>query len=288
MTPKDALIELLDRVAALQGSPALLNTDELGQWPGEAIATMKAQKLITRTRPANSAICPGCERECVMPVHVLSDKAREPAAFIVCDKRSDINRVPVSVARLEQWQASGDAIADLLAGLLGLQRASMGDASAGRWEVGVFRGTKHASHLILLTGEKLTLTLGGHSIALAEVLALAGDGFKVDRKRLANLVDQPNPVPKAKASQKKPTATTEGLEIGSAEWRSQTARNAANALHDQPGGSRDKQQQIRNIWATGKYSSRDRCAEEECAALDMSYSAARKALRNTPEPKPTT
>ncbi len=62
------------------------------------------------------------------------------------------------------------------------------------------------------------------------------------------------------------------------------ARNAANALHDQPGGSRDKQEQIRDLWASGKYTSRDLCAEQECAALDMSFSAARKALRNTPEP----
>lgn len=73
-------------------------------------------------------------------------------------------------------------------------------------------------------------------------------------------------------------------EIGSPEWRSQNARKAANTRHDQPGGSRDKQRRIREIWATGKYSSRDRCAEEECAALGMSYSAARRALRNTPDP----
>jgi hypothetical protein len=76
--------------------------------------------------------------------------------------------------------------------------------------------------------------------------------------------------------------------VGSPEWRSQTARNAANTRHDQPGGSRDKQRQIRDIWASGKYSSRDRCAEEECAALNMSISAARRALRNTPDPTPST
>ena len=61
-------------------------------------------------------------------------------------------------------------------------------------------------------------------------------------------------------------------------------RVAANALHDKPGGSRKKIAVIRGIWASGKYTSRDECAEQECAALDMSYSAARKALRNTPNP----
>ena len=61
-------------------------------------------------------------------------------------------------------------------------------------------------------------------------------------------------------------------------------RVAANALHDKPGGSREKIAAIRDLWASGKYSSRDLCAEQECAHLDMSLSAARKALRNTPKP----
>lgn len=72
--------------------------------------------------------------------------------------------------------------------------------------------------------------------------------------------------------------------VGSAMWRSQNAQTAANALHDKPGGSRDKQNQIRTIWASGKYSSRNICAEQECAGLNMSYDAARKALTNTPDP----
>lgn len=61
-------------------------------------------------------------------------------------------------------------------------------------------------------------------------------------------------------------------------------KKAADALHSAPGGSRTKQQAMRDAWATGKCTSRDRCAEEECGALDMSFSAARKALRNTPDP----
>lgn len=70
--------------------------------------------------------------------------------------------------------------------------------------------------------------------------------------------------------------------IGSQQWRSQNAQAAANARHDKAGGSRDKQRQIREIWKTGKYDNRDLCAEEECAALRMSFSAARNALKNIP------
>jgi hypothetical protein len=61
-------------------------------------------------------------------------------------------------------------------------------------------------------------------------------------------------------------------------------RAAANTLHNKPGGSRQKVAAIRNLWASGKYSSRDLCAEQECAHLAMSFSAARKALRNAPKP----
>ena len=35
MTPEDAFIELLDRVAALQGAPALINADELASGPAK-------------------------------------------------------------------------------------------------------------------------------------------------------------------------------------------------------------------------------------------------------------
>ena len=76
--------------------------------------------------------------------------------------------------------------------------------------------------------------------------------------------------------------------VGSPNWRRASGKKAVEARHNQPGGSREKRQRIQDIWASGKYSSRDRCAEEECAALDMSFTAARKALRNTPDPDRTT
>ena len=191
MTPEVALVELLERVGAQHGSAVIVSDNELNAWPGAAVAAMKAQGLLTKARPATSAICPGCERECVMPVHVLTDKAREPEAFIVCDKRSDINRVTVPVRCLEQWQASGDSIAALLSGLLGLHRSEASSTDASRWEVGMLKGTKHSSHLVLVADSKLTLSLAGHSVPLADMLTLEGDALKVDRRTLARLVDQP-------------------------------------------------------------------------------------------------
>jgi hypothetical protein len=61
------------------------------------------------------------------------------------------------------------------------------------------------------------------------------------------------------------------------------AKHAAVMKNSKPDGNYDKHNKIRSIWASGKYTSRDICAEQECAALSMSFSAARKALRNTPD-----
>ena len=68
------------------------------------------------------------------------------------------------------------------------------------------------------------------------------------------------------------------------DWFSERARLAANARHDKPGGAREKQAMLLAEWKTGKYKTKDKCAEKAGRALGMSYDAARKVLR-TPRNK---
>jgi len=69
--------------------------------------------------------------------------------------------------------------------------------------------------------------------------------------------------------------------------KSLAAKNAADVRHNLPGGSRDLKNQLLNIWATGKYSSRDICAEQEYSELGYkSLKTARNALLNSPDPSP--
>lgn len=75
----------------------------------------------------------------------------------------------------------------------------------------------------------------------------------------------------------------EGQVRGRDVQRKNVARKGGEALHLKL-GSNEKWRLIQEAWASGKYSTRDNCAEEECDALKMSYSTARKALRNTPNP----
>lgn len=70
------------------------------------------------------------------------------------------------------------------------------------------------------------------------------------------------------------------------ESQSRNGLNAANIRHDKPGGSREKRKNICELWATGNYTNRDICADEEYAALGISRKTARTALINTPEPSP--
>jgi hypothetical protein len=191
MKPEEALSELLARLGVSRGEPVLISEQELSDWPAQAVQAMKSQKLLVKAEPASSAVCPGCEQECVMRVETLTHRTLGPESFIVCDKRDDINRVRVPSSLLEQWQSSGLAIADHLAGLLGLRRPDAGDTSAGRWEIGMLKGKKGSSHLVLLADDRLGLTLAGHSIALADVLTLEGMGFKLDKQTLVRLVDKP-------------------------------------------------------------------------------------------------
>lgn len=81
-------------------------------------------------------------------------------------------------------------------------------------------------------------------------------------------------------------STKKQLEAESKELaQSLLGQAGAEALHSQPGGSRDKRAQILAIWRTGKYTTKTRCASEEHEALGMSYDTAMKALREPRKPK---
>lgn len=69
--------------------------------------------------------------------------------------------------------------------------------------------------------------------------------------------------------------------------RHKSAAHAANERHNQPGGYRELHAKVRAAWASGEYTSRDDCAGKVHRAIGLSLSAARRALRGTPEPTRT-
>lgn len=81
-----------------------------------------------------------------------------------------------------------------------------------------------------------------------------------------------------------PVAKTYQQVIQKERQATKRAKTAADARFNKPGGSREKKAAILAMWASGKYSSRDICAEQECSVLGMSFSTARKALIGTANP----
>jgi hypothetical protein len=189
MTPIDALFELLGRVGAHPGSAVLVNAKELHQWPSAAVKAMKSQKLILKARPARSATCPGCEQNCVMPVDNLPEKEGASSSFIVCDKRSDTNRVPVSPERLIQWQCSVDSVSEFVATILDLRSPSRRTDNAGRREIGMFFGNKRGQMLCLEANGIVTLVAGNDKIPMAELMEFREGKYFLNDAMIRQMVD---------------------------------------------------------------------------------------------------
>ena len=190
MTPQTALIELLERVGASQGSAVLVNDEELTQWPMAGVVAMKTQGLLAKTKPASSAICPGCEHECVMPVNIIPAKENLPArAFISCDKRSNISRVPVSFEKLNQWQCTIDFLCRFIAISLGLRRSNKQPASNDLWNIGIVTDDKRSQMLCLQTNGELILVVGNNEIPLTELIKYHNGSYSLENALIRPLMD---------------------------------------------------------------------------------------------------
>lgn len=190
MTPQAALIELFERVGASQDNAVLVNDEDLTQWPIAAVAAMKIQGLLAKTKPASSAICPGCERDCVMPVHIIPAKENSAArAFISCDKRSDISRVPVAFEKLNQWQCTIDSVCQFIAACLGLRRSNKQTASNDLWNIGIATDDKRSQMLCLQTNGELILVVGNNEIPLTELIKYHNGAYSLENALIRQLMD---------------------------------------------------------------------------------------------------
>lgn len=189
MTPIDAVLDIMERVGASQGNPVLINEEELLGWPGAAVKALKSQKIIVKARPATSAICPGCEENCVMAVHTIGGGTDKQCSFIVCDKRNDTNRVPVAPEGLIQWRCNGDLVCDFIAAGLDLRITKKQTDSAGRREIGIVRGEKRSQMLCLETSGMLTLVVGSGKIPLADLIKFDKGEYTLDTVSIQRLAD---------------------------------------------------------------------------------------------------
>lgn len=190
MNGGDALVVLLNRVAAGGGEPVHFTECELAEWPAGAVAQLKAAGLLVKGPPADVVSCPGCEENCAMPVESATTAGGKFRAFVVCDRRDDVVRVPIPGDSLEQWTCSPERVANALARLLGTRRNDSGGVIE-RWDLGVLKGAKGSAHVVLGVDSGLRLAIAGHSLRVADVLELGDRGLTLDRRALTRCVDSP-------------------------------------------------------------------------------------------------
>ena len=189
MSPEAILIELLDRVGASRDHTIRISSRELAGWPADSVTALKFQRLLRRTRPATSTICPGCEQQCAMPVYTVVDPP-DRSSFVVCDKRGDINRVPIEPERLTRWQSSADAVCDFVADCLGLRPSRKRIERDGLVQIGMATGDERRQMLCLRrTQWELELVAGDGAIALTDVVVFRRGRYGLRKPEIRQLVD---------------------------------------------------------------------------------------------------
>lgn len=189
MTPEAALIELLGRVGARLGESVTVSTEELNQWPAAAVSALKSQGLLLKARPAKSVICDGCEQDCSMPVQTVTRANGSVTSFVVCDKRSDTNRVPIPAARLALWRCDAQTVCGFVAACLGLQQTTVQPSEPGLLPIGIARGNKRTQMLCLRVQGQLALVVGTDAMPLADVVGFENGGFTLDHAVVHQMVD---------------------------------------------------------------------------------------------------
>ncbi|MCY3757405.1 MAG: hypothetical protein OXG96_06745 [Acidobacteria bacterium] len=180
--PKTVFLDLVSRVGASPAGEVRVSSHELARWPGEAVSALKSQKLIRRARRAPSTVCQGCGRQCAMPVERGTDPSMP---WIVCDKRGDINRVPVSADRLAQWRTSTGILGRFVAEGLSLRWRGPNVAEAGALEIGKVAGRKLK---LRIEGESALVTVTS-ALALPKVLVFGDGGFGLEQSRIRRWLD---------------------------------------------------------------------------------------------------
>jgi len=209
MSPEDALAELFARVGTNSGAATLVSGNELAEWPAAAVAAMKSQKLIVKARSPAGVVCPGCERQCAMPLHIVTNESSGAvSAFVVCDKRDDINRVPIPAGLRTLWRCDMRRVCVFVATSLGLRSPADTTSDGGLTRIGVARGGKRSQMLCLRAGGDLSLVAAENSLPLAEAIVFQRGSYALDAAVVRQMVDA------ARSADERHTPTTVRREAG--------------------------------------------------------------------------
>ena len=124
-----------------------------------------------------------------MPVHTVTRTSAPASSFVVCDKRSDINRVPVPAARLAQWRCDAQTVCGFIAASLGMTQTTIQPSEDGLLPIGMACGNKSTQMLCLRVHGHLALAVGATALPLADVVGFENGSFTLDQTVIRQLVD---------------------------------------------------------------------------------------------------
>lgn len=186
----DVLHELIRHLE--DGGNGILSWEQVREWPDGAIEAFQQAGWIKPAEAATSVECLGCEHNCFMPVHVLPAANDRPTrAFVACDRRDDMGRVPTSLVCLQQWRLSEGQVARWIARALGLRGRTEKDHLTGMIRIGTIQGRKRVGNIVLTTTAPASLRAAGHALTLSEIVFLGGNQPTIDRDAVMDLVDRP-------------------------------------------------------------------------------------------------
>ena len=195
-SPETVLIDLGARLCISPNRNLRIDSRELNRCAGKAVKALKAQNILRKARPACSTVCPGCERQCRMPVHGESRPPRQATgmkgpepSFILCDKRGDINRVPVSTDRLTHWQADAAGLVRFIAGALSLSGSGQRPQEGDEPGAGMVCGRSRGRVVGLRMDDELKFVAGSSELPFSEVLHFREDRYGLEETRIRRWLD---------------------------------------------------------------------------------------------------
>lgn len=199
MTLNDVLQDLIQHLET-KGNNTIV-WEQVRQWPEGAVEIFQNAEWIKPAAPAKSVVCPGCEENCFMPVHVSpAMQGLAVNAYVACDRRDDMGRIPIPPEMLQQWQITESQVAQWVARELGLRGKPKKDKTTQIIQVGDVQGKKKFGKLEMVSMEPVSLRASGHLLSFKEVVFLDGNQLGIDNQAIMNVVDRPPPSDRYKPS----------------------------------------------------------------------------------------
>lgn len=187
--------ELLEKILTILNhhEKALFSFEEVTAWPSNVFSTFVTSGLLECASPATSAICDGCEQNCIMPVEVWPTLNNRPArAFIACDQSDDMGCISIDPDRLKQWQVTTENLIKNIAELLSIKTMPHKQHTQNNWLIGVLKGVYKKDTLIFDSGkDTCILRCAGHNIDVIDVLSFNKKKLQINKYKLLHLIDSP-------------------------------------------------------------------------------------------------